>query len=551
MAAAAGLGARAKSYLAGVGALAVLGGIGLPAAAFLARRRRGVPSNVVLHLDMRVPIVERQRDGEAAALLMSAISGERQPLALRAIVRALETAATDKRVKGVVCSFGDTSPSLAVSQELGNAVLAFRNAQKEEPAGARRFAWVTTDTFGEAGHAVGMQQFHLAAHFDQVFMQPSGMIGLTGVHNQTFFLKRLLAKVGIEPQFFQYFEYKNAPNQFTETGFTDAHRFQSELLANSMFDQLVSSIAQLRGTTVEHIRECVSKAPLNAREALSEGLIDSVLYPDQVLSMANVSSLAAPRDTLGSGRDARSAHAECTVMSLQKYINLTQKQQDAALAKTKSKIALLHMTGNIVRGRGQPNSRTEECAAQSVARAISATCKDPSVKGLVVRLDSRGGSAVASDSIRRELERAKDMGLPIVVSMGSFAASGGYYIATAADKIVAQPGTITGSIGAFIGVVSLQQLFERVGISVGEVAVGQDPISVARPLSATQKEKLDKAGRQVYDDFVALVAKARKLSAAEVDAVARGRVWTGAHAKTLGLVDELGGIEEAHDLKAQ
>jgi protease-4 len=186
-----------------------------------------------------------------------------------------------------------------------------------------------------------------------------------------------------------------------------------------------------------------------------------------------------------------------------------------------------------------------------VARAISATCKDPSVKGLVVRLDSRGGSAVASDSIRRELERAKDMGLPIVVSMGSFAASGGYYIATAADKIVAQPGTITGSIGAFIGVVSLQQLFERVGISVGEVAVGQDPISVARPLSATQKEKLDKAGRQVYDDFVALVAKARKLSAAEVDAVARGRVWTGAHAKTLGLVDELGGIEEAHDLKAQ
>ena len=121
-------------------------------------------------------------------------------------------------------------------------------------------------------------------------------------------------------------------------------------------------------------------------------------------------------------------------MSLQKYINLTQKQQDAALAKTKSKIALLHMTGNIVRGRGQPNSRTEECAAQSVARAISATCKDPSVKGLVVRLDSRGGSAVASDSIRRELERARDMGLPVVVSMGSFAASGGYYIATAAER---------------------------------------------------------------------------------------------------------------------
>jgi len=221
--------------------------------------------------------------------------------------------------------------------------------------------------------------------------------------------------------------------------------------------------------------------------------------------------------------------------------------------KNEPKIALVFACGNIMRGPGEANATDPQAASEKVGAAMRAAYTDPSVKAIVVRVDSRGGSAVASDSIRRELEKARSLGLPVVVSMGAYAASGGYYIATGADKIVAQPGTITGSIGAFFGKLNLQKLFDKIGVDVDEIAIGKDAnfMNPALPLSDSQRIKAEKSGRQVYDDFVALVGAARNLSAEEVDALARGRVWTGAQAHSLKLVDVLGGLNTAHVLAAK
>jgi protease IV len=498
-------GARVKTYLAGVGALAVVSVVGAAATRANARsRRKVVPAGAVLHLDMSMPIVEATPNPTALSALLS----PRPPLSLRSIVTALEAAAKDSRVKGVICTFGtDTAPPLAVVQELGNAILAFREAQNDEPEAKRRFAWVTTDTFGEAGGGVGMQQYLLAAHFDKVFMQPSGLLGLLGVHQPVFFIKKLLAKLGVQPQFFQFFEYKNAPNSLTQEGFTEAHRHQSQLLADSIFDQLTASIARLRGRSVPQIRESIDAAPLNAQQALEQGLIDAVLYPDQVMSMVSGKEGDHSMAVAAKEGNARPREAKPKMVSMRSYIQATQGgKQDSMLGgfgsskDKKPRIALIHACGNIIRGRGDSNSSEPEATSAKVGAAIRSAYLDKSVKAIVVRVDSRGGSAVASDSIRRELEKARTFGLPVVVSMGAYAASGGYFIATGADRIVAQPGTITGSIGAFLGIFNMQKLFSDLGIDVDEISIGKDANfarNPARPLSESQTRKAEAIGRQV------------------------------------------------------
>jgi len=522
-------GARIKTYLAGVGALAVVSVVGsvaaVNAAANARSRRRKVPSGAVLHLDMSMTIVEAPPNPAALSALLS----PRPPLSLRSIVTALEAAAKDSRVKGVICTFGETAPPLAVVQELGNAILAFREAQKDEPEAKRRFAWVTTDTFGWGG--AGMRQFLLAAHFDKVFMQPSGMVGLLGVHQPVFFIKKLLAKLGVQPQFFQFFEYKNAPNTFTQEGFTEAHKHQSQLLADSIFDQLTASIARLRGRSVPQIRESIDAAPLNAQQALEQGLIDAVLYPDQVMSMVSgakdkdndkegdhVTAVAAKEG------NERPRETKPKMVSMRSYIQATQggNTEDGLNAwrlgsskDKKSRIALIHACGDIIRGRGDSNSSEPQAASEKVGAAIRSAYLDNSVKAIVVRVDSRGGCAVASDSIRRELEKARTFGLPVVVSMGAYAASGGYFIATGADRIVAQPGTITGSIGAFFGVWCMQKLFSNLGIDVEEISIGKDASfgqNPARPLSESQSRKAEALGRQVSPKKQPYVLATRSLA---------------------------------------
>jgi len=235
------------------------------------------------------------------------------------------------------------------------------------------------------------------------------------------------------------------------------------------------------------------------------GLIDGVLYTDQVLTMAGVSSAASTSTTQPAALQQQAITPN--ILNMRAYIKATQDKKDessiadglSGRAKLEPKIALVFACGNIMRGPGDANSTDPQAASDTVAAAMRAAYTDPSVKGIVVRVDSRGGSAVASDSIRRELEKARSLGLPVVVSMGAYAASGGYYIATGADRIVAQPGTITGSIGAFFGKLNMQKLFSNLGVDVDEIAIGKDAnfMNPALPLSASQRTKAEKTGRQV------------------------------------------------------
>jgi protease-4 len=344
-----------------------------------------VPAVAVLHLDMSIPIVEAPTNPTALSALLS----PRPPLSLRSIVTALEAEAKDSRVKDVICTFGtDTAPPLAVVQELGNVILNFREAQKDEPEANRRFAWVTTDTFGEAGGGVGMQQYLLAAHFDKVFLQPSGMLWLLGVHQPVYFYKKLLAKLGVQPQFFQFFEYKNTPNSLTQEGFTEAHRHQSKLLADSIFDQLTASIARLRGSSVPQIRESVDASPLNAQQALEQGLIDAVLYPDQVMSMV----AGKEGEVAAKEGNARPREAKPKMVSLRSYIRATQGGTDDTMLgglggsnkDKKPRIALIHTCGNIIRGRGDSNSSEPQATSEKVGQAIRSAYQDDSVKAIVV-----------------------------------------------------------------------------------------------------------------------------------------------------------------------
>ncbi|EKX55283.1 hypothetical protein GUITHDRAFT_131523 [Guillardia theta CCMP2712] len=486
---------RGERLLARVGAAAI-GGLVLSQYVVYSRsRKERIPDGSVLHLDMSLPLVEIPPPP------LSSLTSPRQPLMLKNVVDAIHKAAKDKRVrpfysrsphasdmarnphiqiKGIVCTFGtDNLHSLATIQEVRQAIERFRSIQKEQPESSRKFTCVTTDTFGEG--AQGTSQYYFASAFDKIYIQvspgtwwkacddwgqPSGSVGLVGLSMPTFFLKNLLSKLGVEVQFFKFFEYKNAPNVFTEEGYTRPHREQTEKLVESMFDQIVSGIAAQRRLPLSAVSKAVNESPLSAQDAQAHGLVDGILYTDQVLDMLEAKSI--------------------------------------------------------------------------VTAAIRAAYKDESVKArltlleaIVVRIDSPGGSAVASDTIRRELEKARESGKPVVASMGTYAASGGYYIATAADKITALPGTITGSIGAFYGKFIIGKLCSQIGVSYDESV------------------KAEKLGRRVYEDFVALVAKARNLSLEEVDKVARGRVWTGAQAKELALVDALGGLKVAHELAGE
>mmetsp|Transcript_6808 Transcript_6808/g.15998 ORF Transcript_6808/g.15998 Transcript_6808/m.15998 type:complete len:621 (+) Transcript_6808:65-1927(+) len=515
---------------AGVGVLTV-GGIAASQYVILKEKKKSedIPSNVVLHLDMNVPLTETNPKP------FEGLFNPQPPIKIHNVIKALDHAATDKRVAGVVCTFGGevNVMNMAMWQEVRNSILKFRETQKDEPEGSKRFTWASADTFGEAGD--GTVGYYFASAFDKVYMQPSGLLGLMGVHSPVLFFKRLLTRIGIEPQVFNYYEYKNATNPLTQEGFTAAHREQMSKLLGSLFEQLVDGVAQGRSLDTDTVKTLFNRGSMTAEEAKDAKLIDTVLYPDQVLSHV----------------------AEGTkVLPLRKYIKSLEsqekKKEPSAMMKKddKPKIALITMVGPIVRGWGDPNSRSSQICSEKTMREIRTAYQDKTVKAIVVRVDSRGGSAVASDSIRRELERAKEAGLPIVVSMGNFAASGGYYIATAADKIVCQPATITGSIGVIFGKFVIGRALEQVGVTNDGISHGDfaDSMSPYTPWTKEQADVAERMGRKCYTDFTKLVMDARKLSADQVDKLARGRVWAGSDAKRLGLADELGGLQDAHVL---
>lgn len=432
------------------------------------------------------------------------------------ILRALHESAADRRVVGLIAKVGGALPWAAM-QELRLGVLAFA------ASGKPTIAWA--ESFGEGSG--DMSAYVLATGFDQIWLQPGGGLGLLGVGVETTFVREALDHLGIEPQLEQRYEYKNAADRVMRSDFTPAHRMALDRLAESIFTEAVATIATARGMDPVHVRELVDTGPRTAQQARDVGLVDLLGYRDE--------AYAAIRSRVGA--DAELLFAD----------RWRPQRRPHLQARRKGHVALVEVRGTIVSGRTRRGPMGRQVGSDSVGSALRAATNDEHVRALVLHVDSPGGSAVASDTIWREVCRVRDAGKPVVVSMGRAAASGGYYISCPADVIVALPATLTGSIGVFGGKMVVSELLDRLGLTTGKVSHGERSLmfSTRRGFSDEERERLVATIDAIYEDFVAKVARGRDRTVAEIEGIARGRVWTGSDALDVGLVDELGGLRDA------
>ena len=436
---------------------------------------------------------------------------------LRDFLDAIEAAGGDPRVKGLLARVGDDEFGLAKIQEVRDAIAAFR--------GKGKFALAFADSFGE--FAPGTRPYYLATAFDEIWLQPMGNVGLTGLYAESPFLKGTLDLLGIVPEFDHREQYKTAMNLLTETKMTPAHREEVEALLTSVAGQTIRGIAQGRKLPEAEVRQAIDRGPLLAEEAVQAKLVDRLGYRDEVLVHA--------RARAGSG-------AELT--SLATYLDRAGHPH-----REGATIALIYGSGLLVRSGGAANPLTGSnvMAATEITRAFRAAVRDPAVRAILLRVDSPGGSAVASETIWREVVFARERGKPVVVSMGDVAGSGGYYVAAAADKIVAEPATLTGSIGVLAGKLVVADLMKKVGVSTDSAQIGANAamFSPTADFSAGAHSRLEAFLDETYKGFKDHVATGRRMTQEEVEAVAKGRVWSGEDAKAHGLVDELGGYAVA------
>ena len=474
-------------------------------------------------LTLKVKLAGPMADVADPSPLQTLIPNRRR-LSLFEMVSAIDAARMDERVTGLVMDLSGADLGLAEAQELRAAILGFRSAGKD----TRVFA----DSFEGAGASAA---YFLATAFKHITLQPSGLLDIRGVSITTPLLGRLLEEQGVRAEIQTRHEFKGAATPVTSKNLPDPVRANYSRAVESMFEQLVAGISTGRDLTPSAVRTLIDAAPLVAREARSNNLVDDLAYRDQAgaVSMpgANLIPLA---------EYARTIAAE----------DLDDNGDEDGKA---ARIALIAAEGKIVRGRGQSLGNSDKVASEKLVAAIREARKDPTVKAVVLRVNSPGGGYVASDSILRALENTRATGIPIVVSMGNVAASGGYFITLAADHVVARPATITGSIGVLGGKISAGDLLSRHGINSAEVSAGTNAtmFSPLRPFTDGERARLSRILDEIYDDFTTRVAQRRRLSGAEIDAAARGRIWTGEDALRHGLVDVLGGFEDAISLARQ
>ncbi len=500
------------AVLAIVGALALLVAIVALLAALAAWSGKGsVASGTILEADFEQGFAECVPADPVAKVVLG-----KMPV-LRDAVEALERAGEDERVVALVARIGGGGMGLAQAQELRDAVIAFR------AKGKRAVAW--SETFGEFGP--GNVGYYLATAFDEIHLQPSGDIGLTGLVSESPFVRGTLDKLGVVPRMDHRHEYKNAMNLFTETKYTDPHREAMADLMNSMFGQIVRGVAKGRNLPEERVRALFDRGPFLGQEARDAGLVDSLAYRDEVYAKVREKA----------GKDAK-------LLYLSKYLERAGRPH-----RKGETVALIYGVGAVVRGESKfdPLFGSPSMGSDTVASAFRAAVEDEDVKAILFRVDSPGGSYVASDAIYRETLRAKEAGKPVIVSMGDVAGSGGYFVAMAADTIVGQPGTITASIGVLGGKMLTRAMWEKIGLTWDDVAPGPQSRmrSALHDHTPEQWERFEGWLDRVYEDFTGKVAAGRKLPRERVLEIAKGRIWTGEDAKRLGLVDELGGYPAA------
>jgi protease-4 len=494
-------------------------------------RHHGVPNGCVLEFSLRsVPPETTGFDP------LAIITGGGRPIALRDAVAAIHRAAEDPRVAGLIARVELAAAPPAAVQELRAAIAAF-SAVKPSLAWAETFP--------------GTLSYYLASAFGEIWLQPSGTVGLIGFASNATFLRDALDKAGIEAQFVTRGEYKSAINRFTEDGFTDAHREAVTRMLESLQEQVWQAVAESRNIDSGALDAVADRAPLLRDDAVASGLVDRIGFRDE--AYARIAELIGVEGISPESSD--SDENAPPRLYLSRYAGAAQSRLAPPMPpipgrRPKPTFAVVTVAGYVVNGRGGPQFLpfgTSAVGADTIAAALREAAADDAVSAIVLRVDSPGGSLSASETIWHEVTRARGRGKPVVASMGSVAASGGYYVAVGADAIVANPATITGSIGVYSGKLVFRDLKDRLGVASDAVRTNAnaDAWSIDAPFTPQQQAHQEAEADLAYGDFVERVAEGRNLSTEAVDVVARGRVWTGADALERGLVDELGGLRTA------
>ncbi|HEX6853414.1 MAG TPA: signal peptide peptidase SppA [Candidatus Polarisedimenticolaceae bacterium] len=502
--------------LAIVGILCIIAAVAVLVVGGLSSGSGRIGSKTVLEVDLEQGLEEVVSDDPIA----EALGGPR--VGVVEFLHALERAAKDDRVVGLVARVGTAPMGLARHQEIRDAVEAFRKSGK--------FAVAWSETMGEFGSGTGA--YYLATAFDEIYLQPSGDIGFTGLMYETPFMKGAFDKLGVVPKMDHRWEYKNAMNTYTETKFTPPHREALDKVMQSQFDQIVRGVSKARGLDEAQVRAIADRAPILGKEALDAKLVDGMLYRDEVY--------AKVRERAG---------GDPTFLWVQKYW-----ERAGSPYKHGPSIAVIHGVGAVQRGNGGFSPLTGSAmGSDTVAGAFRDAVKDKDVRAIVFRVDSPGGSYVASDTILREVVNARKAGKPVIVTMGDVAGSGGYFVAMEADKIVAQPGTITGSIGVLAGKLLTDGFWEKTGLSWDDVHTSASSTMWTGTYDYTPEQWAKFQGwlDRIYADFTGKVAEGRKLPLEKVQQIAKGRIWSGEDAKEIGLVDEIGGFPVALTLAKQ
>ena len=437
----------------------------------------------------------------------------RESMRFADLLKSIELAATDERIDGIIAKLDISDLKLAQIQDVARAILTFRKSGKK--------AYVFSQGFGPLGQ--GNREYYLATFFDKIYMQPHTTIGLTGIGIELPFARSILDKLGVYPEFYTRYEYKTAMMSFTDEHISDAYMAEMTRLGNSLMNDLKKDIVNNRKLTTD-IDTVIDEAPLNAEKGKEYNLIDEIMYlPDLEEQMK---------------KDGAKEF-----VALEDYASQIQPNEGKLPT-----IAVLNLTGLINSGKNTTDFDGQAViGSQSVAEDLAEIEELDNLKALVVRIDSPGGSYNAADEIYYALKFLKNKKkIPIIVSQSGYAASGGYFVSLAGDVIMAEPTTITGSIGVLGGKFVLQDMWNKIGLNWTEIKIGKNAgiLSVNRPFSADEKRIFNQSLDEVYKDFTAKVKENRRLTQ-NIDEVARGRVWTGSEALKLGLVDKLGGYSMA------
>ncbi|MBN1356696.1 signal peptide peptidase SppA [bacterium] len=492
--------------------LSVLAGAGIGVMVHFTRSH--VPENSVMVIDFQNKIVEFDPSVSLAKFLYE------DTLTVRDVVDAIDAASSDQRIKGLVARIGSGGLGGATMEEFRSAVGRFRKSGK--------FTVAYAETFGEVSSGNGT--YFLSTAFEEIYMQPSGDVGLTGLYAESLFLKGLFEKLGLEPRMDHRHEYKNAMNTFTEKQFDSAHRESMQSIVDSIFSTFVREMAGSRKIPPDQMDNLIDNGPYLGIEALDAGLVDGLMYRDEVLDLARSKS-----------------GGNCDFVSLNRYIGRMDRPHSEG-----ETVALIYGLGGVQRGDSSfdPLSGDMTMGSDTVSKAFRSAVDDEDVKAIIFRVDSPGGSYVASDTIWRETVRARDSGKPVIVTMGNVAASGGYFVSMAADKIIAQPTTLTGSIGVLGGKFLTGDLWNKTGITWDHVQTSENASMWTGLEDYSDKgwERFQAWLDRVYSDFTQKVASGRDIPHETVLEIAKGRVWTGEQALENGLIDALGGFETAVDL---